>query len=168
MAALSHYACDNGASPGVNNGASPGLNTVGPSSLRPRPGPVSVARGDFVQPAVIDPIFVPGGICPTVPPFLAPFTLVFEGDGRSDRFFSHVQMQFVDHFGVRAGSMVLNQAQLVAQFGSTAIPTSGTRAFPVTFQFGCVGTPTGLLTVVASDMDAFGRETSRRIQVPVR
>jgi hypothetical protein len=160
IAALSHYACDNGASPGVN--------TVGPSPLRPRAGSVNVARGDLVQPAVIDPIFVPGGFCPTVPPFLAPFAVVFEGDGRSDRFFSGVQMQFVDHVGVRGGSMVLNQARLVTQFGSTAIPTSGTRAFPVTFQFGCVGTPTGLLTVVASDTDAFGRETLRRTQVPIR
>jgi hypothetical protein len=122
----------------------------------------------MVQPAFIDPIFIPGGFCPTVPPFLAPFAVVFEGDGRSDRFFSQVHTQFVDHFGVLGGSMVLTHTQLETRFGSTTIPAFGNRAFPLSFQFGCVGTPTGLLTVTAFAKDGAGRETSRRMQVPIR
>jgi hypothetical protein len=161
MAALSHYACD-------DNGATPSVNAVGPSPFRPRAGFVNVARGDLVQPSFIDPIFIPGGLCPSVPPFLAPFSVVFDGDGRSDRVFSQVHMQFVDHFGVLAGSMVLTQTQLATRFGSTTIPAFGTRAFPLSFQFGCVGTPTGLLTVTAFTVDGAGRETSSRAQVPMR
>jgi hypothetical protein len=161
IAALSHSACD-------DNGATLGLKTVGPSPLLPTAGFVNVARGALVQPAFIDPIVVPGGFCPTVPPLLAPFSVVFEGDGRSDRFFSHVHTQFVDHFGVLAGSMVMTHTQLATRFGSTAIPAFGTRAFPLTFPFGCVGAPNGLLTVVVFAADALGRETSSRTQVPIR
>jgi len=159
--ALSHYACD-------DNGATPGVNAVGPSPLRPRAEFVNVARGDLVQPKFIDPILVSGGVCPTVPPLLAPFTVVFEGDGRSDRVFNQVHMQFVDHFGVLAGSMVMTHTQLATRFGSTTIPAFGTRVFPLSFPFGCVGAPTGLLTVVVFDVDGLGRETSRRTRVPIR
>lgn len=161
MAALTQYACD-------DNGATPGVNVVGPSRLIPQSEFVNVARGALVRPAFIDSIFVPGGVCPTVPPLLAPFTVVFEGDGRSDRVFSQVHAQFVDHFGVLGGSMVLTQSQLATRFGSTTIPAFGTRVFPLSFPFGCVGAPTGLLTVVVLAVDGFGRETSSRTRVPVR
>ena len=160
-AVLSLCACE-------DNGGTLRVNAVGPSPLAPTAGFVNVQRGAMVQPAFIDPVFVPGGFCPTVPPFLAPFSIVFEGDGRAERFVTQVHMQFVDHFGVLGGSMVLTHAQLATRFGSTTIPAFGTRAFPLSFPFGCVGAPTGLLSVVALAVDAFGHETSTRTQVRIR
>jgi hypothetical protein len=158
-AALSQSACD-------DNGATLRVHATGPSPLVPTAR--FVARGGMVQPASIDPIFVSGGFCPTVPPLLAPFTVVFDGDGRSDRFFSQVQAEFVDHFGVLAGSMVLTHTQLATRFGSTTIPAFGTRAFPLSFPFGCVGAATGFLNVAVVTIDGFGRETSSRMRVPIR
>jgi hypothetical protein len=160
IAALCHYACD-------DNGETLTVNAVGPSPFRLGAGIVNVARGDLVQPAFIDPLAVTGGVCPTVPPLLAPFTVVFEGDGRADRVFNQVDAQFVDRSGVPAGSMVLTHTQLATRFGSTTIPASGTRAFPLSLPFGCVGAPTGVLTVVVLDVDGTGRETRRRTHVPI-
>ncbi|MBI2189511.1 MAG: hypothetical protein HYU37_20635 [Acidobacteria bacterium] len=161
IAALAISACH-------ENGEALRVNAVGPSLSRPTDGFVNVARGALVQPPFIDPIVRGGGICPAFPPLLAPFTIVFEGDGRSDRFFSHVQMQFVDRFGIAGGLLTLGRTELATRFGSIALPAFGTRAFPFSFPFGCVGAPTGVLTVIILTADGFGRETLTRLHVPIR
>lgn len=160
LGALLSFGCDD---PGDRNR---GVNVVGPSVLTPSPALLS--RAFLVQPAFIDPLLLAGAVCPTRPPFLAPLSVVFRGDGRSGLFLSQVHVQFVDRGGILGGSMMFGRTDLVHRFGSTTLPAFGTRFFPFEFPFGCVGLPTGMLTVVVLAGDARGRESSTRLQVPIR
>lgn len=143
-----------------------GVNFVGPSVLTS--SPAFLSRAFMVQPAFIDPLLLTGPLCPTRPPFLAPLTVVFRGDGRSGFLLSQVQMQFVDRAGVLGGLLTFERTDLVHRFGSTTLPAFGTRAFPFEFPFGCVGLPTGTLTVLMLAADSRGRENSMQVQVPIR
>lgn len=149
---------DNGSKTLLFNGG------TGPS---PRSDPQFVSRGVMVQPTSIEAHRVGDPLCPAHPPFLAPFNVVFEGDGRSDVFLSSVQMQFVDLAEMRAGVTTLGRPELDARFGSTTLPAFGTRVFPFSFPFGCAGLPGGTLTVIVHSGDSSGREsrTVRRIRV---
>jgi hypothetical protein len=110
-------------------------------SLKPRS--FFVSCGVQVDPALIEPVPIPGASCPNHPPFLAPISVVFRGDGRSDLSLTQVQIQFVDRTGLGGGVMTIRRQDLIHRFGSTALPAFGTRAFPFSFPFGCVGLPTG-------------------------
>jgi len=145
-----------------------GINAVGPSPLGQSDVAVNVARGAQIQPTLIQPVPFARPLCPAFPPFLAPFTVVFEGDGRTERFFTGIDMQFVDRFGVAGGLLTFGRTELVNRFGSTTLPLFGTRAFPFSFPFGCVGAPTGTLTVVVFAADSFGRVASSRVHVTIR
>jgi len=160
FAALSGYGCDDNGTPSAS------VNGVGPSPLTST-GPF-VSRLVQVVPAFIDPVPIAGTVCPNHQPFLAPMNVVFRGDGRSDLNLTHVQMQFVDSSGTVGGLMTVPQTGLVLRFGSTALPSFGTRAFPFSFPFSCVGLRTGTLTVVVVTGDSRGRETSSRMLVDVR
>jgi hypothetical protein len=158
LAALSSYGCDdNGTTSVLSNG-------VGPSPLPPTAAFVS--RAVQVDPAFIEPVPIAGSVCPQQA-FLAPMSVVFHGDGRSDLSLTQVQMQFVDSAGIVGGMMTIPRFDLVHRFGSTALPAFGTRTFPFSFPFGCVGLPTGTLTVIVFAGDSFGRETSARVRVGV-
>lgn len=160
LAALTSYGCDdNGTTSVVSTG-------VGPSPL---PSTAAfVSRLVQVHPALIEPVSIAGAVCPIHQPFLAPMSVVFRGDGRSDLSLTHVQMQFVDSTGVVGGMMTIPRLDLVHRFGSTALPAFGTRTFPLSFPFGCVGLPTGTLTVIVFAGDSLGRETTARVSVDVR
>ena len=149
LAAMNYGCDDNGSTSSVT------ANVAGPSLLREAP---FVSRGDFIGPDSVKVVRVVHPACPGLPPFVAPFTLAFGGDGTPDVFLAGVQMQFVDTAGARAGTMTLGPSELTASFGSTTLPSFGTRAFPFAFPFGCVGLPTGTLTVVAVTGDGHGRE----------
>ena len=167
-AALAGSGCDGNAT--IHAGA------VGPSPVTSTF--VNVARGALVQPSLITAVPVAGAFCPTLPPFIAPFTLVFDAGGRSDLFLAQVHLQFVDHVGVVSGSTTLRHTELVTRFGSTTLPVIGTRAFPFSFPFGCVGAPTGnvasgfsrtgTLIVMVLAGDSLGRTSTMRVEVPVR
>jgi hypothetical protein len=160
-AALSLAACDDRDTRGR------ALNGVAPSPLPPPRG-VNVSRGAAVQPAFIDAVAVPNFLCPAVPPFLAPFTLVLDGDGRPDVFLSTVQMEFVDRTGVIGGMMTFGPKDLVSRFPYTALPATGGRAFPFSLPFGCAGHGIGTLRVTAVATDSAGQERRSTVMVPVR
>jgi hypothetical protein len=135
----------------------------------PLPSGPFVSRGVFVEPAAIQAQRTRAGLCPVQQPFVAPFNLVFVGDGTSDLFLSSVQMQFVDLAEIRAGTATLGRPELAVQFGTTAIPTVGRRAFPFAFPFGCnVQQPIGTLTVVVVVVDSKGREARTVRHLTVR
>jgi hypothetical protein len=169
---LSNVGCGNGSNALLINGA------VGPSSVPsspfvrndvlPQPPGSFVSRGVTVQPALIQAQRVATPFCPLQPPFIAPFSVVFTGDGRSDLFLTSVQMQSVDLAEIRAGVTTLGRPELAVQFGSTTIPTFGTRAFPFAFPFGCNGLTTGTLTVIVVVADSRGRETRTIRQLGIR
>ena len=128
-----------------------------------------VNRGVFVGPDSIRAQRVATAFCPVQVAFVAPFNVVFQGDGTtSDLFLSSVQMQFVDLAEIRAGTRTLGRPELAVQFGTTAIPTFGTRAFPFAFPFACNVLPTGTLTVVVVVGDSRGREATTFRQLVVR
>jgi hypothetical protein len=127
-----------------------------------------VSRGVFVQPAAIQARRVDAGLCPGQQPFVAPFNVVFVGDGTSDLFLSSVQMQLVDLAEIRAGTATLGRPELAVQFGTTTIPTFGTRAFPFAFPFGCNGLSIGTLNVTIVVADSRGREARTFRQLAVR
>jgi hypothetical protein len=139
-----------------------------PPSLGLPPTGTFVSRGVFVQPAAIQARRVGAGLCPLQQPFVAPFNLVFVGDGTSDLFLSSVQMNLVDLAEIRAGTATLGRPELAVQFGTTTIPTFGTRAFPFAFPFGCNGLSTGTLTVIVVVADSRGREARTVRQLTVR
>jgi hypothetical protein len=139
-----------------------------PPSLGLPPTGTFVSRGVFVQPAAIQARRVGAGVCPVQQPFVAPFNLVFVGDGTSDLFLSSVQMNLVDLAEIRAGTATLGRPELAVQFGTTTIPTFGTRAFPFAFPFGCNGLSTGTLTVIVVVADSRGREARTVRQLTVR
>ena len=146
---------------------SPPTLGIPPTLVFPPPS-TFVSRGVFVQPAAIQARRVGAGFCPVQQPFLAPFNLVFVGDGTSDLFLSSVQMQLVDLAEIRAGTATLGRPELAVQFGTTTIPTFGTRAFPFAFPFGCNGLSTGTLTVNIVIADSRGREARTVRQLAVR
>ena len=175
LGVLSSFGCDG------NGSESDLVNGVGPSPLASEPfdsrgvGPRSPSSGlfvnrlDMVQPALIRAQRVGDAFCPGRPPFLAPFNVVMQGDGRPDVFLSSVQMQFVDSFGIRAGTMTLGRPELATRFGSTTFPAFGTRTFPFSFPFGCGSfLPGGTLTVVVLAGDSRGREHRTVAHLPVR
>ena len=127
-----------------------------------------VSQGVMVQPTSIDAHRVGDPLCPAHPPFLAPFNVVFQGDGRSDVFLSSVQMQFVDLQEMRAGVTTLGRPELDVRFGSTTLPAFGTRVFPFSFPFGCAGLPGGTLTVTVVAGDSNGHERRTVTRIPVR
>ena len=175
LGVLSSFGCDD------SDSASDRVNAVGPSPVgsaqfdsrgvgpRPPSSDLFVNRGDMVQPALIRAQRVGEAFCPGRPPFLAPFDVVMQGDGRPDLFLSGVQMQFVDTAGVRSETLRLGRPELVTRFGSTAFPAFGTRTFPFSFPFGCGSfLPTGTLTVIVLAGDSRGREHSSVAHLPVR
>ena len=107
---------------------------VGP---QPHSSGIFVNRGTMVQPVSILAHRVGDAFCPGRPPFLAPFNVVRQGDGRPDVFLSDVQMQFVDTAGIRSETLRLGRPELATRFGSTTFPAFGTRTFPFSFPFGC-------------------------------
>ena len=154
---LLSYGCD-------ENGTT--RQIVGPSRVGTTAAFVS--RATLVQPSFSGPEIVPGAVCPTLPPFRAPVSLIFEGDGRSDLSLSRLHMQFTDHVGVAGESLTVGRTELQNRFGSTRLPAFGTRTLPFSFPFGCVGAPTGTLTVIVFAADSRGRENSSRVLIPIR
>lgn len=148
-------------------GLPPTLNAP-PTFGFPPPSSTLVNRGVFVGPDSIQAQRVATAFCPIQAAFVAPFSVVFTGDGRSDLFLSSVQMQFVDLAELRAGTTTLGRPELAVQFGTTAIPAVGTRAFPFTFPFACNVLPTGTLTVVVVVGDSRAREATTVRQLVVR
>src|SRR5688500_15117547 len=134
---------------------------IGPTPIRSTGAFVS--RGALVRPSFTGPVIVPGAVCPTLPPFLAPFSLIFDGDGRSDLSLSRVHMQFTDHAGIAGSAMTVGRPEIVSRFGSTSLPAFGTRTLPFSFPFGCAGAPSGTLTVIVFAADSWGHEHSSRV-----
>lgn len=172
LGVLSSVGCGNGSNALlINGGVGPSPLPSGPftrGDLLPQPPGSFVSRGVMVQPALIQAQRVTTPFCPVVPPFVAPFSIVFVGDGRSDLFLSSVQMQFVDLAEIRSGVSTLGRPELAVRFGSTVIPTFGTRAFPLTFPFGCDVSSIGTLTVIVIAGDSRGRETRTVRQLSIR
>ena len=135
-------------------GLPPTLN-VPPTLGFPPPSTTLVNRGVFVGPDSIQAQRVATAFCPIQVAFVAPFSVAFTGDGRSDLFLS-------------AGTTTLCRPELAVQFGTTAIPAFGTRAFPFTFPFACNVLPTGTLTVVVVVADSRAREATTVRQLVVR
>ncbi|MET0213387.1 MAG: hypothetical protein ABW292_10315, partial [Vicinamibacterales bacterium] len=148
-------------------GLPPTLN-VPPTLGFPPPSTTLVNRGVFVGPDSIQAQRVATAFCPIQVAFVAPFNVVFQGDGTSDLFLSRVQMQFVDLAEIRAGTRTLGRPELAVQFGTTAIPAFGTRTFPFAFPFACDVLPTGTLTVVVVVADSHAREATTVRQLVVR
>jgi hypothetical protein len=172
---LSSFGCDDNGSPSAS------LNAVGPSPFssgsfdsrrfgpRPPSSGLFVNRATMVQPVLIQAQRVDDAFCPGRPPFLAPFNVVVQGDGRSDVFLSDVQMQFVDTAGIRAGTLRLGRPELAVRFGSTTFPAFGTRTLPFSFPFGCAsGLTSGTLSVIVVAGDMRGREHRTVAHLPVR
>ena len=160
LGVLSSFGCDD------NGSASDRVTVVGPSRFS---SGLFVNRSTMVEPALIQVQRVGEAFCPGRPPFLAPFNLVMQGDGRSDLFLSNVQMQFVDTAGIRSGTLALGRPELATRFGSTTLPAFGTRAFPFSFPFGCGSfLPSGTLTVIVLAGDSRGREHRTVAHLPVR
>jgi hypothetical protein len=175
LGALSSFGCDG------NGSSSDPVNGVGPSPFasepfdsrgagsRPPSSDLFVNRSAMVQPDVIQTQRVGEAFCPGRPPFVAPFNVVMQGDGRPDLFLSDVQMQFVDTAGTRSGTLRLGRPELAIRFGSTTFPAFGTRTLPLSFPFGCGSfLPTGTLTVIVLVGDSRGREHRTVANLPVR
>jgi hypothetical protein len=134
-----------------------------------------ISRGVQVGPTFISAQRVTSFACPVstafVPvttAFVAPVNIVIAGNGRSDLFLSDVQTQFVDPFGVRSGAMVIGGRDIVTRFGTTTIPTFGTRTFAFDFPLGCAVVPTGTLNVVVFVGNSFGPEIRTIRTVTIR
>jgi hypothetical protein len=163
LTTLSGYGCDDN-----KHDADHRVRGIGPSPISfsgvGEPATNSIdyfAHGVTLQPAVSVPQALTGAACPTRQPFQVPFRVVGTGHGRSDLFIDEVRVRFVDRAGVVGGAMTLARPQLAERFGSTQLPAVGTRAFPLTLPFGCVGQPVGTLEVVVLGGDSRERGVRR-------
>jgi hypothetical protein len=159
LVALSSYACDDG-----------NTTRIGPSTLQTNTIGTQarfVSRLDSVQ-NEITAVAVPAAFCPFASPLLAPVSVVMRGDGRSDLQLREMQLQFVDTAGVRGAFRTINGPELTSLFGSTIIPAFGTRTFPVSLPFGCVGGQTGTLFVDVFALNSDGRQDVSSLRVHVR
>ena len=155
LAALSSFACDDG-----------NATRIGPSSVQTDARFVS--RSVTVTPDLIAAVPVPGAFCPAVSPFLLPLSLVIRADGATDLFLREVQMQFFDAAGTRGAFRTINGPELSTLFGSTLIPAFGSRTFPVSLPFGCIGGHTGNLAIQVVAFDRLGVQAMNSLLVPVR
>lgn len=154
LAALSSYGCDDGSA-----------TRIGPSSVNTDARFVS--RSVSV-PSEITAVAVPGAFCPTISPFLAPLSLVIRADAATDLLLHEVQLQFVDIAGVRGGFRTISGTELTTLFGSSLVPAFGTRTFPVSLPFGCVGARTGTMFIQVVAFDTAGRQDMTSMRVSVR
>ena len=139
---------------------------LGPSRIGSSEAPF-VSRLDIVEPPLVVGVAVPFASCPVTPPFLAPLNVVIHGSASSETTLSQVQMQLFDTRGTVAGFTTFSHTDLVGRFGSTVVPIRGTRTFPLSFPFGCVGGLAGTLNVVVFVVDSDGRErrTSHNVTI---
>jgi hypothetical protein len=169
LAMFSSYACDDNGETGPRaNGFAPSplsFNGLGPS---PATSIDYFSRGVTFQPSAITAERIAASQCPTRPPFFAPIRVLVDGNERSDVFLNQVHMQFVDRTGIAGGSMIIGRRELVERFGSNRVPARRRRVFPFSFPFGCVGLPTGTLTLTVFAGDSLGREASTSAQLSVR
>ena len=154
LAALSSFGCYDG-----------GATSIGPSSVN--------RDARFVSSSVTVPndvtiVPVPAAFCPFASPFLIPASVVVRADGASDLRLRQMQLRFVDMAGVTGGFRTIDGAELTTLFGSTLIPAFGTRTFPVTLPFGCVGGTTGTLFIEVTSLDLVGRQNMSSVQLHVR
>ena len=119
----------------------------------------------FVESPVVEAVGLPDATCPG-PVFSVPFNVVVSADSQSDLFVTQMQMQFVDHTGVRSPERMVTRAALEERFGSTRVAASESRRFPLDFSLGCVGSPDGTLTIVIVFADSQReRQTSTIVNV---
>jgi hypothetical protein len=168
LAALWSYGCDaNGGTVARFRGTGPspvGFTGFGDSLVHSND---FFSRGVTFRVGTISAYRVFDGGCKRDVGLAAPVTIVTTGIG-TDLFLNHLDMRFVDHTGVFRGSFALGPSELAERFGSTRIPPLGTRAFIVPFEFGCVGQPSGTLTVSVVARDGFGRQLSTSSPLLVR
>ena len=158
LATLSSYGCDDG------NAMSAAPSTVRAQTVQNEARFVN--RLDSV-PHEISAVAVPAAFCPFVSPFLAPVNVVVSANS-SDLFLQDMQLQFFDIAGVRGGSRTINSSELLTLFPSMLIPAFGTRTFPVSVPFGCVGGQTGTLFIRVVTVDTSGRQDVGSVRVNVR
>jgi hypothetical protein len=159
LVALSSYGCDDGST-----------TSAAPSIVRTQ-AVQSEAR--FVSKAVFAPsqvsaVAVPAAFCPAVAPFFAPVNLVIRADGSTDLQLQQMQMHFVDNTGMPSTFTMMSGADLTTHFGSTLIPASTSRTFPVSIPFGCVGGQTGFVLIQVTASDVTGRQETTSVRVNVR
>ena len=156
LVAWSSLACD-------DNGTD---TIIGPGSVESS-NAAYISRADRVEPHVVAAVPVPGAACPITPPFLAPVNVVVPGDAAGASALTAVQMRFTDVRGTVAGFTTFTHSDLTSRFGSTVVPTSGTRTFPFFFPFGCGGLAAGTLNVVIliADSDGHERRSSHTVTV---
>jgi hypothetical protein len=141
-------------------------------------GPVAPAasegsqKGGSVQAIAIQPTPlvrrpVVGFVCPFNQPFVVPFDLLIRS-GDSTLFLNEVRIDFVDSFGTSGPQLTIPRPDLNLRFRTTAIPPLGTRAFPFSFEFGCLTVPRGIVGVFVQTVDERGLTTQGRVNVPVR
>jgi hypothetical protein len=169
LATLSSYGCDD---KDVRNDR---IAPIGPSRIsfngigQTPVNPFDISGGAMaVQPAVAVPQPIAGARCPTRQPFQVPFSILGTGRGRSDLFVNEVQMRFVDRAGVVGGTMTMARTQLADRFGSTELPAVGTRSFPLSLAFGCLGRPVGTLEVVVLTGDSRTHDMRTSLSIDVR
>jgi hypothetical protein len=156
VAALSSYGCDDGTT-----------TRIGPSGVNTK------TDGRFVSTSVTVPtevaaLPVPAAFCPFVSPFLAPASVAVRAGGATDLQLLEMQLRFVDIAGVTGAVRTIAGPELTNMFGSTLVPAFGTRTFPVTLPFGCVGGTTGTLFIGVAAADVTGRRNMTSVQLNVR
>jgi len=154
LAALSSYGCDNG-----------DATRIGPSS--------ATTDARFVSSSVTVPnevaiLPVPAAFCPFASPFLIPASVVVRAGGATDLQLLEMQLRFVDGAGVTGAFRTFAGPELRTMFGSTLVPAFGTRTFPVSLPFGCVGGTTGTLFIQVAASDLTGRRNLSSVQLNVR
>lgn len=154
LAALSSYGCDDG-----------DTTRIGPSSI---PADARFVSSSINVANEVTGVAVPAAFCPTFSPFFAPVSLVIRADGASPLQLRAMQLQFIDTSGVTGGFRTIDSAELTTLFGSTLVPAFGTRTFPVSVPFGCVGGATGSLFIRVNALDLAGRQGMMSVRVNVR
>lgn len=154
LATLSSFGCDDG-----------NTTRIGPSSVTQNDRFVS---SSITVPNEISALVVPAAFCPFASPFLVPASVVVRADGTSDLLLREMQLRFIDRAGVTGAFRTISSVELTSLFGSTLVPAFGTRTFPVTLPFGCVGGITGTLFIDVTAVDRTGRQNLISLQTNVR
>ena len=154
LAALSSYGCDDG-----------NTTRIGPSSVSTDARFVS---SSVTVPNEVGILPVPAAFCPFASPFLIPASVVVRAGGPTDLQLLEMQLRFVDVAGVTGAFRTFAGPELRTMFGSTLVPAFGTRTFPVSLPFGCVGGTTGTLFIQVAASDLTGRRDLTSVQLNVR
>jgi hypothetical protein len=110
---------------------------------------------------------VPRAFCPTVSPFVVPFTVIVNTNGATGVVVTSLNMQFTDLAGTHQPSVTVPMPVPIQEFG-TELTNARDLRFPLSLGIGCGVGRSGVILVSFDAADRRGQKTSGQTKITVQ